>query len=170
MSDTSSKFCIFSLKSVGPLVRWSPLLTLSPKSPGFKPQTGQKRRTKNQSSTRQTIRNQNQIFHGFKPESTNETSDRNFVRDFGDRNFGFYKKHTKSHPKFRLSGNRKNSRSFGRKWILFDVFFFSFSFSFQLSSWKWILCKKNWIQIRAVIDDSLLYRLIYFYSCWFLNQ
>jgi hypothetical protein len=48
MNDTSSKFCIFSLKSVGSLVHWSPLWTFSPKSPGFKPQTGQKRRTKNQ--------------------------------------------------------------------------------------------------------------------------
>jgi hypothetical protein len=38
VSDTSTKICIFSLKSVGRLVRWSPLL--SPKSPGFKPQTG----------------------------------------------------------------------------------------------------------------------------------
>jgi hypothetical protein len=34
-----------------------------------------------------------------------------------DRNFGFCKKHTKSHPKFRLSGNRRNFRSFVRKLI-----------------------------------------------------
>jgi hypothetical protein len=36
-----------SCVSVGRLVHWSPLWTLSPKSPRFKPQTGQKRRTKN---------------------------------------------------------------------------------------------------------------------------
>jgi hypothetical protein len=43
MSEIAHKFYIFSLKSVGRLVRWSPLLTLSPKSYGFKPQTGQKK-------------------------------------------------------------------------------------------------------------------------------
>jgi hypothetical protein len=45
--DISHKIYFFSLKSVGRLVRWSPLLTLCPKSPKFKPQTGQKIRTKN---------------------------------------------------------------------------------------------------------------------------
>jgi hypothetical protein len=30
----------------------------------------------------QAIRNQNQFFHGFKPESTAETSGRDFARDF----------------------------------------------------------------------------------------
>jgi hypothetical protein len=55
-------------------------LTFSPKSPGFKPQTGQISRTK----FFQAIRIQNQIFHGFNPKSTTETSDsdRNFARDF----------------------------------------------------------------------------------------
>jgi hypothetical protein len=46
--------CIFSLKSVSRLVHWFPLLTLIPKSHGFKPQTGQKRRTKIQSSIRRS--------------------------------------------------------------------------------------------------------------------
>jgi hypothetical protein len=51
-SDISHKIYIFSLKSVDYLVCWSPLLALSPKSPRFKPQTVQKRRTKKLCSTR----------------------------------------------------------------------------------------------------------------------
>jgi hypothetical protein len=80
MSDMSHKIYIFSLKSVGRLVRCSPLLTLSPKSPGFKPQTGRKEEQK--FKFYQAIRNQDQIFNGFNPESTIETSDQNFARDF----------------------------------------------------------------------------------------
>jgi hypothetical protein len=74
------KFYIFSLKSVGCLVCWSPLLILSRKSPEFKPQTGQKRRAKNQSSTRRS-----EIRIKFFTDSirkTTETSGLNFPRDF----------------------------------------------------------------------------------------
>jgi hypothetical protein len=46
MSDMSHKFYIFSLESGGRLVRWSPLLTLSPKSPGFKPKQARKDKQK----------------------------------------------------------------------------------------------------------------------------
>jgi hypothetical protein len=75
-----TKFCIFSLKSVGPLVRWS-VVDFEPKKSWVQaPNTPEKKNKK--SKLYQTIRNQNQIFHGFKPESTNETSDRNFARDF----------------------------------------------------------------------------------------
>jgi hypothetical protein len=56
------------------LVRWYLLLTLSPKSPGFKPQTGQKIRTKNQSSTRRSESNFSRIQSGI--------NNRNFGPEF----------------------------------------------------------------------------------------
>jgi hypothetical protein len=89
MSDISHKFNNFSLKSVDRLVRWSSLLILSPKSPGFKPQTGQKEEQKNQSSTRRLefrtkffillIRNQ---------QPKHQTGILRVI--LSDRNFGFY--------------------------------------------------------------------------------
>jgi hypothetical protein len=68
MSDISHKFYIWPL---GPLVSVV----------DFEPKTGQKRKTKKKKFY-QAIRNQNQILHGFNPESTIEASGRNFARDF----------------------------------------------------------------------------------------
>jgi hypothetical protein len=64
-------------QAVGRLIRWSPLLTLSPKSSAFKPQKKNKKL-----KFYQAIRNLNQFFHGFNAESTTETSGWNFMRDF----------------------------------------------------------------------------------------
>jgi hypothetical protein len=75
MSDTSYKIYIFSLKSVGRLVRWSPLLTLSPKS-----QIDQKKEQKIKVLPGDQKSESN--FHGFNPKTTIETSDQNFARDF----------------------------------------------------------------------------------------
>jgi hypothetical protein len=96
---------IFLLKSVGRVVRWSPLLTLSPKS----------------SSPKQARKEEQKI----KVLPGDQESESNFSRNqqpkirarisrviLSDQNFGFYKKHTKSHPKFRLSGNRRNFRNY----------------------------------------------------------
>jgi hypothetical protein len=58
MSDTS--FCNVSLKSVSRLVHWSPLLALSPKSPGSKPKQLRKEDQKLQFS--KAFRNQNNFF------------------------------------------------------------------------------------------------------------
>jgi hypothetical protein len=82
------------------LVRWSPLLTLSPKSPGFKPQTGQKRRTKNLISTRQSeIRIK--LFTDSIRKQQPKLRIGNLCVILSDRNFGFYK------------NIRNSTRSFG---------------------------------------------------------
>jgi hypothetical protein len=104
MSDITHNIYIFSLKSVGRLVRWSPLLTLSPKSPGFKPQTGQKRRTKNQNSTRRS-----EIRINFFTDSIRNQQPKLRAWIFRvilrDRNFEFCKKNIRNH-----------ARSFGWIW------------------------------------------------------
>jgi hypothetical protein len=69
---TSSKFEIFSLKSVGRLVHWSQALTLSPKILGSSPT--QLKKDDKKSMFYQASRKQNKLFPGFNSESTSETS------------------------------------------------------------------------------------------------
>jgi hypothetical protein len=77
----SHKIYIFSLKSVG-LVRWSPLLTLNPESPGLNPKQARKEEQKIKVLSVLSGDQKSAFFHGFNPESTTETSNRNFVRNF----------------------------------------------------------------------------------------
>jgi hypothetical protein len=72
MSDTSPKFCIFSLKSV---------VDFEPKKSWVRTPNRPQRMNK-KTTFYQAIRNQNLIFNGFNLESTTETSGQNFVRDF----------------------------------------------------------------------------------------
>ena len=74
----------------------------------------------------QAIRNQNQFFHGFNPEKLPKLRVMNFARDFAVPKLRVWKKLPKFIPKIRLSGNRRISRSFGRKWITVQLIKFNF--------------------------------------------
>jgi hypothetical protein len=146
MTDISHKIYIFSLKSVGRLVRWSPLLTLSPE-----------KKNKNQNSTRRS-----EIRIKFFTDSIRSQQPKLRAWIFRvilrDRNFGFCKKHTKSRPKFRLSGNRWNSQSFGRKKITvyrnFSHFYcISLSRNLELIFSKNFILRRIWQHFSFIIWD-----------------
>jgi hypothetical protein len=63
------------------LVRLSPLLTFEPKNSWVQAPNRPEKNNK-KSKFYQTIRNQNQIFHGLNPKSTTEISGLNFPLDF----------------------------------------------------------------------------------------
>jgi hypothetical protein len=108
---TSSKFVIFSLKSVGRLVHWSPASTLSPKILGSNPT----QLKKDEKKFYQASKKQNQLFHGFDSESTSEIL--------------VMTKLPKLKPKFRLSGNRRVLRSFGENELLCSTYWLGVTFS-----------------------------------------
>jgi hypothetical protein len=115
--DTSTKFCIFPLKSVAPLVHWS-VVDFEPKKSWVQAlNTPEKKKKKSSSTRRSEIR-----IKIFTDSSRNQQTKlrTGILREIlSDRNFGFYKKYTKSHPKFRLSGNRIFFEVSGENELLF---------------------------------------------------
>jgi hypothetical protein len=85
-SDYLTEVSVKSTKHSSQIYSWplGPLVSVvdfEPKKSWVQaPNTPEKKNKK--SKIYQVIRNQNQIFHGFNPESTIETSGRNFARDF----------------------------------------------------------------------------------------
>ena len=113
---TSSKFDFFSLKSVGRLVQRAQASTLNPKILGSSPKQLKKevQNSKVLPGEQKSESTFSRIQSGINTRNFGSTILRGILRY---RNFEFEKKLPKFIPKFRLSGIRRFSRSFGQKWI-----------------------------------------------------
>jgi hypothetical protein len=113
---TSSKFKIFSLISVFRLVHWSPVSALSPKIVGSSPIQFKKEEQNLKNYTRRAETRINFFTDSIRNQHP-KLRVMNFARNFQGPKLRIWQKHPKLIPKFRLSGNRRIFRSFGRKWI-----------------------------------------------------
>jgi hypothetical protein len=172
MSDVSHKMYILSLKSVGHLVRWSPLLILNPKNPGSSSQQAKKKNKK--LKFYQAIRNQNQIFHGFNSKTTTETSNRNFARDFEWPELRVLQKTYEIPPEVSVQRKPEKFSKFRAKknYCVHDPILYNVQTTFNiLLTLTWNSRKKEWKNNPRIHQELLLKNkdLNYLHLSWYVR-